>query len=82
MFNSPVLAEVGSVIRFAGRVFREGFRPRYEVRELLYQCYVIGYQSLPLVGKALMPPEPAWRSLAPSPGFQSLAIDHPARSFR
>ena len=50
MFNSSVLAEVGSVIRFAGRVFREGFRPRYEVRELLYQCYVIGYQSLPLVG--------------------------------
>ncbi|TLM97187.1 ABC transporter permease [Hymenobacter jeollabukensis] len=35
---------------FAGRFFREGFRPRYEVGEWLYQCYVIGYQSLPLVG--------------------------------
>ena len=50
VFNSPVLAEIGSVTRFAGRFFREGFRPRYEVQELLYQCYVIGYQSLPLVG--------------------------------
>ena len=35
---------------FAVRFFREGFRPRYEVQELLHQCYVIGYQSLPLVG--------------------------------
>ena len=50
MFNSPILAEVGAVTRFAGRFFREGFRPRYEVQELLHQCYVIGYQSLPLVG--------------------------------
>ena len=36
--------------RFAGRFFREGFRPRYEWRELLRQCYVIGCQSLTLVG--------------------------------
>lgn len=50
MLNSPILAEIGALTRFAGRFFREGFRPRYEVRELLYQCYVIGYQSLPLVG--------------------------------
>ena len=35
--------------RFAGRFFREGFRPRYEWRELLRQCYVIGCQSLTLV---------------------------------
>ena len=36
--------------RFAGRFFCEGFRPRYEWRELLNQCYVVGYQSLTLVG--------------------------------
>ena len=36
--------------RFAGRFFREGFRPRYEWRELLRQCYVIGCQSLTMVG--------------------------------
>ncbi len=50
MFNSPLLAETGAMTRFAGRFFREGFRPRYEVQELLYQCYTVGYQSLPLVG--------------------------------
>ena len=50
LFNSPVLAEIGAITQFAGRFFREGFRPRYEVREWLYQCYVVGYQSLPMVG--------------------------------
>ncbi len=50
MFNSPFLTETGAIAQFVGRFFREGFRPRYEVRELLYQCYVVGYQSLPMVG--------------------------------
>ncbi len=36
--------------RFAGRFFTQGFKPRYEIGELLRQCYVIGYKSLPLVG--------------------------------
>ena len=48
--DSPLLAETGGITRFAGRFFREGFRPRYEVQELLHQCYVVGYQSLPMVG--------------------------------
>ncbi|SNC67847.1 phospholipid/cholesterol/gamma-HCH transport system permease protein [Hymenobacter gelipurpurascens] len=48
--NSSLLVETGAITSFTGRFFREGFRPRYEVQELLYQCYVIGYQSLPLVG--------------------------------
>ena len=50
LFSSPILAEIGAITGFAGRFFREGFRPRYEVREWLYQCYVVGYQSLPMVG--------------------------------
>ncbi len=50
VLNSSILAETGAITRFAIRFFREGFRPRYEVRELLHQCYVVGYQSLPLVG--------------------------------
>jgi phospholipid/cholesterol/gamma-HCH transport system permease protein len=47
---TSLLAETGAMTRFAGLVLREGFRPRYEVAEWLYQCYVVGYQSLPLVG--------------------------------
>ncbi len=41
--------ETGNIVRFVIRFFKEGFRPRYEPRELLRQCYVIGYESLPLV---------------------------------
>ncbi|XZF16247.1 MlaE family ABC transporter permease [Chitinophagaceae bacterium MMS25-I14] len=41
--------ETGAMSRFAAWFFHEAFRPRYEVREFLRQCYVIGYKSLPLV---------------------------------
>ena len=50
MAASSTVAETGAITRFAGRFFQEGFRPRYEVQELLHQCFVVGYQSLPLVG--------------------------------
>ena len=41
--------ETGDISRFTGRFFAEVFRPRYEFRELLRQCFFIGYKSLPLV---------------------------------
>jgi phospholipid/cholesterol/gamma-HCH transport system permease protein len=44
------LEEVGGLSAFAGRFFREGFKPRYEFTELVRQCYWVGYKSLPLVG--------------------------------
>lgn len=44
------LDEVGGIAGFTARFFREGFKPRYEWSELLRQCYVIGYKTLPLVG--------------------------------
>ncbi|HVZ56341.1 MAG TPA: ABC transporter permease [Chitinophagaceae bacterium] len=44
------LIEAGELSRFTGRFFTEGFRPRYEITELLRQCFIIGYRSLPLVG--------------------------------
>ncbi len=42
--------EVGKVARFASRFFKEFLKPPYEFRELLKQCYTIGYQSLFLIG--------------------------------
>lgn len=44
------LTEAGDLSRFAARFFRQWFRPRYEITELLKQCFVIGYKSLPLIG--------------------------------
>ncbi|BAU55060.1 MlaE family ABC transporter permease [Mucilaginibacter gotjawali] len=42
--------QTGSIARFAGNFFTIGMKPRYEIKELLAQCYFIGYNSLPLVG--------------------------------
>ena len=50
MLENSLLDETGGTAHFVGRFFREGFRPRYEVAEFLHQCYVVGYQSLPMVG--------------------------------
>lgn len=44
------LDETGDIARFTGRYFLQGVKPRFEFRELLHQCYVIGYLSFPLVG--------------------------------
>jgi phospholipid/cholesterol/gamma-HCH transport system permease protein len=44
------IKETGEFTRFAGRLFKEGLSPRYEIAEMLRQCYLIGNKSLPLVG--------------------------------
>lgn len=43
------IIETSQIARFTGRFFTEGFRPRYEFREWIRQCFFIGYQSLGLV---------------------------------
>jgi phospholipid/cholesterol/gamma-HCH transport system permease protein len=44
------LTEAGELSRFSGRFFLQCVKPRYEISEFFRQCYVIGYNSLPLVG--------------------------------
>ncbi len=41
--------EVAAISIFTARFFREAVKPPYEFRELLKQCYLIGYKSFPLV---------------------------------
>lgn len=43
------LEETGEMARFTGQFFREWFKPRFEVQELIHQCYMIGYRSAGLV---------------------------------
>lgn len=50
IFNTSFINEIGDTSRFAGRFFRELFKPRQEFEEFLRQCYWVGYKSLPLVG--------------------------------
>src|SRR5665647_2965505 len=44
------LDQAGNLSRFSGRFLWQWFKPRYEGSEFLRQCYVIGYNSLPLIG--------------------------------
>ncbi len=41
--------ETGAMSSFTVRFFKDVFKPRYEWRELLKQCFINGYNSLPLV---------------------------------
>jgi phospholipid/cholesterol/gamma-HCH transport system permease protein len=41
---------VGDIARFAARFFKEGFKPPFELREVIKQSVEIGYRSFPLVG--------------------------------
>ena len=44
------LLETGRIADFTARFFREVFRPPFEFREFLKQCYLLGNKSLFLVG--------------------------------
>ncbi|MGF1638587.1 MAG: MlaE family ABC transporter permease [Cyclobacteriaceae bacterium] len=43
------LADVGNVFLFICNMIRETFTRDFEFKEFLYQCYRIGYNSLPLI---------------------------------
>ncbi len=43
-------AEVGDISYFTARFFRELFKPPFEFKELLHQCFNMGNRSLLLVG--------------------------------
>jgi phospholipid/cholesterol/gamma-HCH transport system permease protein len=45
-----LLEEFGLLSRFTGNFFIQVFRTRFEFSEFIRQCFIIGYQSLGLVG--------------------------------
>src|SRR5579859_1642633 len=40
----------GDIVAFTGRFFRVAFKPPYEWQEAVYQCYLVGYKSIFLIG--------------------------------
>src|SRR5258708_28155121 len=40
----------GDLVSFMARFFKEVVKPPYEWREILYQCYLVGYKSTFLIG--------------------------------
>src|SRR6201994_355465 len=42
--------KAGDLVAFMLRFFKEVWKPPYEWREVLYQCYLVGYKSTFLIG--------------------------------
>ncbi len=43
------LSGVANISLFIAQIIRETFSPRFEFREFLRQCFLVGYKSLPLI---------------------------------
>ena len=50
IYLKNIFNDAGNVTLFTARFFKEVFKPPFEIKEFLRQCYIIGYKSLPLVG--------------------------------
>ncbi|MEP7236796.1 MAG: ABC transporter permease [Ferruginibacter sp.] len=50
IYLKNIFNDAGNITLFTIRFFKEIFKPPFEIREFLRQCFVIGYKSLPLVG--------------------------------
>jgi phospholipid/cholesterol/gamma-HCH transport system permease protein len=44
-----LFADLYDVSKFVGRFFKEVFMPPFEFKEIIRQCYEVGYKSLPLI---------------------------------
>jgi phospholipid/cholesterol/gamma-HCH transport system permease protein len=49
IYLKNIFNDAGNVTLFTARFFKEVFKPPYEIKEFVRQCYIIGYRSLPLV---------------------------------
>lgn len=49
LYLKNIFNDAGDVTQFGARFFSQVFRPPFEFKEFLLQCYKIGYKSLPLV---------------------------------
>ena len=45
-----IFNDAGNIALFTARFFKEAFKPPFEIKEFVRQCYTVGYKSLPLVG--------------------------------
>ena len=44
-----VFNDAGNITQFAWRFFKEIFRPPFQFREFVRQCFAVGYKTLPLI---------------------------------
>jgi len=49
LYLENIFIEAGTITLFAARFFKELFKPPFQVREFIRQCYAVGYKTLPLI---------------------------------
>ena len=49
IYLKNIFTDTGTVTHFTARFFKEVFKPPFEIKEIIRQCYILGYKSLPLV---------------------------------
>jgi phospholipid/cholesterol/gamma-HCH transport system permease protein len=49
IYLKNIFTDAGSITQFTARFFKEIFKPPFEIKEFIRQCYYIGYKSFPLV---------------------------------
>lgn len=49
LYLKNVLNDAGNLTQFGLRFFKELFKPQFQFREFIRQCYAIGYKTLPLI---------------------------------
>jgi phospholipid/cholesterol/gamma-HCH transport system permease protein len=49
-FLSKTFYGTGDILIFTFRFFKQALWPPYEIKEIMYQSYLVGYKSLPLIG--------------------------------
>ena len=49
IYLKNIFCDVGNILLFTKRFFKELAYPPFETKEFIKQCYIIGYKSLPLV---------------------------------
>jgi len=49
LYLENIFNEAGTMTLFAARFFKELFKPPFQVREFIRQCFAVGYKTLPLI---------------------------------
>lgn len=49
LYLKNVFNEAGNITQFALRFFKELFKPPFQCREFVRQCYAVGFKTLPLI---------------------------------
>ena len=49
LYLENIFIEAGTITLFVARFFKELFKPPFQVREFIRQCFAVGYKTLPLI---------------------------------